>query len=69
MQTIEEALEAYGNDSIQNLFDFVAINQEAFDKDKDPIGWFESSRTAIEVGLAIYRYASSKEKICHESTS
>lgn len=63
MQGIEEALKVAGDDSIRHLFEFVEMRYKMADPDKDILGWVEALRTASDVGLAIYGYAISKERI------
>ena len=63
MQGINDALKIAGDDSIRDLFEFVEMRHEMADPNKDFFGWVEALRTASDVGLAIYGYANSKERI------
>lgn len=63
MQGIKDALEVVGDDTMQDLFEFVRMRYELADPNKDFLEWVEALRTASDVGLAIYGYAKSKERI------
>lgn len=63
MQGISDALEITGDDSIRHLFEFVELRYKLADPDKNILEWVEALRTASDVGLAIYGYAVSKERI------
>lgn len=67
MQGINDALNVAGDDSIRELFDFVEMRCEMADPNKNFLEWVEALRTASDVGLAIYGYAISKERIDAES--
>lgn len=63
MYGIKDALKAIGKDTIQELFDFIAIAYEARDKDIDPDEYEKVKDMCQKVGFAIYMYAVSKERI------
>ena len=62
MQGITDALKAVGQDTIQELFDFIAITYEARDKDIDPDEYEKVKDMCEKVGFAIYTYAVNKER-------
>lgn len=63
MTGVEDALKVVGNEPIKNLFDFVSVRLEMTDPNANVFEWVEALRTAGDVGLAIYGYAVSKERI------
>ena len=67
MADIDNHLEAVGNDSINNLFDFVKAWYEAAKEHGDTIDQFVAERTVLEVSEAIYLYSRWKEMKCQES--
>ena len=66
MTGVEDALKYVGDEPIKNLFDFVSVRLEMTDPNANVFEWVEALRTASDVGLAIYAYAVSKERICRE---
>ena len=66
MQSIKEALDSVGGDTIQHLYDFVDMQKEIADESGNFYEIVEATRLGLEVGLAIYAYADSKERICQE---
>ena len=66
MQGIKDALESVGADTIQHLYDFVDMQKEIADESGNFYEIVEATRLGLDVGLAIYAYADSKERICQE---
>lgn len=66
MKGIDDALKIAGDDSMKNLFSFCEMRCEMADPNKDLLEWVEAYRTVADVGLAIYCYATNKERICRE---
>lgn len=63
MQGINEALKEVGECSIKELFDYIITMQNMTDIESDLLDWVVTTRTAVEVGYAIYHFAKAKEKI------
>ena len=66
MADISRDLKVVGNDSINNLFDFVMSWNAISKENGDEIDKFMAERTLLEVGEAIYLYARSKEMQCQK---
>ena len=66
MADISRDLKVVGNDSINNLFDFVMSWNAISKENGDEIDQFMAERTLLEVGEAIHLYARSKEMQCQK---
>lgn len=66
MQSIKDALDSVGGDTIQHLYDYVEMQKEIADESGNFYQIVEATRLGLDVGLAIYAYADSKERICRE---
>lgn len=63
MKGIEDALRIAGDEPMKNLFSFCEMQCELADPNRDFLNWVEAYRTVADVGLAIYEYALSKERL------
>lgn len=69
MQGIDDALRLVGNDSIQDLFNFVEIIYEASDINLNEEEYKKVKEMVEQIGFAIFTYAVSKEKANAKSES
>lgn len=66
MADISRDLKVVGNDSINNLFDFVMSWNAISKENGDEIDQFMAERTLLEVGEAIHLYAKWKGIECQK---
>ena len=62
MSVVDDSLVIVGNDSIKDLYDFVAKRQALADKTDDFVNWLMYTRMLVELSLAITSYTGNKEK-------
>lgn len=62
MSIVDDSLVIVGNDSIKNLYDFVAKRQALAQQSGDFTNWLMYTRILVELSLAITSYTANKEK-------
>ena len=62
MTIVESCLAIVGDDSIKNLYEFVAKRQALAQETDDFVNWLMYTRMLAEVSLAITSYTANKEK-------
>ena len=67
MSIIDDSLVIVGNDSIKNLYDFIAKRQALAQQSDDFVNWLMYTRIMVELSLAITSYTGSEERKCRES--
>ena len=67
MSIIDDSLVIVGNDSIKNLYDFIAKRQALAQQSDDFVNWLMYTRIMVELSLAITSYTGSEERKCPES--
>lgn len=67
MSIIDDSLVIVGNDSIKNLYDFIAKRQALAQQSDDFVNWLMYTRIMVELSLAITSYTGSEERRCPES--
>ena len=67
MSIIDDSLVIVGNDSIKNLYDFIAKRQTLAQQSDDFVNWLMYTRILVELSLAITSYTGSEERRCPES--
>lgn len=66
MSVVEDSLFLVGNDSIKDLYDFVAKRQKLAQESDDFVNWLMYTRIMVELSLAITSYTGSEERKCRE---
>ena len=66
MSVVDESLVIVGNDSIKDLYDFVAKRQKLAQESDDFVNWLMYTRIMVELSLAITSYTGSEERKCRE---
>ena len=67
MSIVDDSLVIVGNDSIKNLYDFIAKRQALAQQSDDFVNWLMYTRILTEISLAITSYTGSEERKCRES--
>lgn len=67
MSIVDDSLVIVGNDSIKNLYDFIAKRQALAQEKDDFVNWLMYTRIMVELSLAITSYTGSEERRCPES--
>ena len=67
MSIVDDSLVIVGNDSIKNLYDFIAKRQALAQQSDDFVNWLMYTRILVELSLAITSYTGSEERRCPES--
>ena len=62
MTIVESCLAIVGDDSIKNLYEFVAKRQALAQETDDFVNWLMYTRILTELSLAITSYTANKEK-------
>ena len=62
MSVVEDSLVIVGNDSIQNLYDFVSDRQRRAEESDNFVDWLMYTRILVELSLAITSYTGRKDK-------
>ncbi len=62
MSIVDDSLVIVGNDSIKDLYEFVAKRQALAQEKDDFVNWLMYTRMLAEVSLAITSYTANKEK-------
>lgn len=62
MSVVDDSLVVVGNDSIKDLYDFIAKRQALAQQTDDFVNWLMYTRILVELALAITSYAGNKEK-------
>lgn len=66
MSVVDDSLVIVGNDSIKDLYNFIAKRQELAQKSDDFVNWLMYTRILVELSLAITSYTGSEERKCPE---
>ena len=67
MSVVDDSLVIVGNDSIKDLYEFVAKRQALAQEKDDFVNWLMYTRILTEISLAITSYTGSEERKCRES--
>ena len=67
MSVVDDSLVIVGNDSIKDLYNFIAKRQELAQQSDDFVNWLMYTRILVELSLAITSYTGSEERKCQES--
>ena len=67
MGIVDDSLVIVGNDSIKDLYEFVAKRQALAQEKDDFVNWLMYTRILTEISLAITSYTGSEERKCRES--
>lgn len=67
MSVVDDSLVIVGNDSIKDLYNFIAKRQELAQQSDDFVNWLMYTRILVELSLAITSYTGSEERKCPES--
>lgn len=62
MSVVDDSLVIVGNDSIKDLYNFIAKRQELAQQSDDFVNWLMYTRILVELSLAITSYTGRKEK-------
>lgn len=62
MSVVDDSLVIVGNDSIKDLYNFIAKRQELAQQSGDFVNWLMYTRILVELSLAITSYTGNKEK-------
>lgn len=62
MSVVDDSLVIVGNDSIKDLYNFIAKRQELAQQSDDFVNWLMYTRILVELSLAITSYAGRKKK-------
>lgn len=62
MSIVDDSLVIVGNDSIKDLYEFVAKRQSLAQEKDDFVNWLMYTRILTELSLAITSYTANKEK-------
>lgn len=62
MSIVDDSLVIVGNDSIKDLYEFVAKRQALAQEKDDFVNWLMYTRILVELSLAITSYTGRKEK-------
>ena len=62
MSVVDDSLVIVGNDSIKDLYEFVAKRQALAQEKDDFVNWLMYTRILTELSLAITSYTANKEK-------
>ena len=66
MSVVDESLVIVGNDSIKDLYNFIAKRQAIAQQSDDFVNWLMYTRILVELSLAITSYTGSEERKCPE---
>lgn len=66
MSVVDDSLVIVGNDSIKDLYNFIAKRQELAQQSDDFVNWLMYTRVLVELSLAITSYTGSEERKCPE---
>lgn len=66
MSVVDDSLVIVGNDSINDLYNFIAKRQELAQQSDDFVNWLMYTRILVELSLAITSYTGSEERKCPE---
>ena len=66
MSVVDDSMVLVGNDSIKDLYDFVAKRQKLAQESDDFVNWLMYTRIMVELSLAITSYTGSEERKCRE---
>ncbi len=66
MSVVDDSLVIVGNDSIKDLYNFIAKRQELAQQSDDFVNWLMYTRILVELSLAITSYTGSEERKCPE---
>ena len=66
MNVVDDSLVIVGNDSIKDLYEFIATRQELAQQSDDFVNWLMYTRILVELSLAITSYTGSEERKCPE---
>ncbi len=66
MSVVDDSLVIVGNDSIKDLYNFIAKRQELAQQSDDFAMWLMYTRILVELSLAITSYTGSEERKCPE---
>lgn len=66
MSVVDDSLVIVGNDSIKDLYNFIAKRQELAKQSDDFVNWLMYTRILVELSLAITSYTGSEERKCPE---
>lgn len=66
MSVVDDSLVIVGNDSIKDLYNFIAKRQELAQQSGDFVNWLMYTRILVELSLAITSYTGSEERKCPE---
>lgn len=66
MGIVDDSLVIVGNDSIKDLYNFIAKRQELAQQSDDFVNWLMYTRILVELSLAITSYTGSEERKCPE---
>ena len=62
MSVVDDSLVIVGNDSIKDLYEFIAKRQELAQKSDDFVNWLMYTRILVELSLAITSYTGREQK-------
>lgn len=62
MSVVDDSLVIVGNDSIKDLYNFIAKRQELAQQSDDFVNWLMYTRILVELSLAITSYTGREEK-------
>ena len=66
MSVVDDSLVIVGNDSIKDLYNFIAKRQELAQQSDAFVNWLMYTRILVELSLAITSYTGSEERKCPE---
>lgn len=66
MSVVDDSLVIVGNDSIKDLYNFIAKRQKLAQQSDDFVNWLMYTRILVELSLAITSYTGSEERKCPE---
>ncbi len=66
MSVVDDSLVIVGNDSIKDLYNFIAKRQAIAQQSDDFVNWLMYTRILVELSLAITSYTGSEERKCPE---
>ena len=62
MSVVDDSLVIVGNDSIKDLYNFIAKRQELAQQSDDFVNWLMYTRILVELSLAITSYTGREQK-------
>lgn len=62
MSVVDDSLVIVGNDSIKDLYNFIAERQELAQQSDDFVNWLMYTRILVELSLAITSYTGREQK-------